>query len=438
MRAVLCTALPVAPAYFLGFYTFTFLLKRRPALRYRLLFFLYCFILLTLKAVTDFYWQITNTGQLYSYIVGFLLVLTLPVMLLLCFQEDWRRRLIVIFPFVCIQSAIIAPFYLFHVNQSWPMPIGRQLQLSALFYAGDLISCSVAALLVRQIIRLAERLPPTVYTILAILSPLLNLLFNLEQLFTLLRAESRLQGIWKHAAYLMGEGCVLVLLFLWLLYRQTRQEVAIAAAQEQMHQSALQAQQDNLTLLRTMRQQHRQGLEQIGVLLEQQRPEEALAAVRAMTCCEAPAARRYADNPVADVSLADAARRCTEAGVRLTIHGTLPKNCTLPPVDLASLLYNLFSNAVTAAAQAPDPARVDIVFLTAAGRLCVTVRNSVAPGPLRRSSGDGHGFGRKILQEITARYDGSYTLQIRDGEAVATAMVCLPDNREETAHDEFL
>ncbi|WP_300368458.1 hypothetical protein, partial [uncultured Subdoligranulum sp.] len=65
---------------------------------------------------------------------------------------------------------------------------------------------------------------------------------------------------------------------------------------------------------------------------------------------------------------------------------------------------------------------------------CLTVENSAPVRPARRR-GAGHGFGQKILREITARYDGSYTLAVENGQARAVAMVCLPEEKEEEAHD---
>lgn len=313
------------------------------------------------------------------------------------------------------------------------MPLRPAWQLA--FFVGTVVACLLAALITDRLARLVEKLPAPVYAALAAASPVVNVLFNLEQALQSLNSDSRLETAAVLSWQVAVEALALVLVFFWLLRRQARQTVAIAAAREAMHQRAVEAQQRNLTALRALRRYHRESLEAVEALLSDGQPAAALDKVRALTRQSAPAARRYADNPVADVSLADAARRCAEAGVTLTVRGSLPKDCTLPPVDLASLLYNLLSNAVTAAAEGPRPGRVEIRFVTAAGRLCVTVENTRGPQPARRRRGAGHGFGRKILREITARYDGSYTLEYGDGRAVATAMVCLPAPKEETRDD---
>lgn len=435
MKEILLAWLPTVPAYFLGIYQFRFMLPPRPGVGYQLLFVVYGLVLLGAKSFSDFYWQITGTGQGLSCLVVCLMVLTLPLFLLLCFGGDWRRRLFALFPAVCLHSFVVSPFCLLVMNQPWPLPYySRWLGISALFFLGSLAACAISCLLCLPLVHMAEALPRPLYTALAVTSPLLNMGINLQQVLFLLKNPNRLYGMLRHLPFLMLEAIVLGFVFLWLVNRYARQTLAIAAAREQMHRHALEAQQRSVEQLRALRRQHRRSLEELQVLLKNEDTAAALETVRRMTRRDAQATHRYADNPVADVALADAAHRCAEAGVTLQIHGTLPRSCTLPPVDLASLLYNLFSNGANAASQAPRPARLSIDFCTAAGRLCVTVRNSVGNTP-SRPRGEDHGFGQKILREITGRYDGSYTLQREGCEAVAVAMVCLPEEKGGPTHD---
>lgn len=425
-RIVLVSALPAVPAYFLGLYTLRFLLTPRSK-KHQALYALYCLVMLTSKPIVDFYWQFTNEGRSLAILQGVVMAVSLPVVLLVCFGDDWRRTMFLVFPFVCIESVFIMPVIIYMLQSGLPLRPAWQ----AAFFVGTVVACGLAALITDRLARLVEKLPAAVYTALAAASPLVNLLFNLDQARQSLRNDSRLETAAILSWRVAGEALLLVLVFFWLLRRQNRQTVAIAAAREAMHQRAVQAQQRNLTALRALRRDHRQSLAAVQRLLADGQTTAARDKVRALTRQSIPAARRYADNPVADVSLADAARRCREAGVTLTVQGTLPRDCTLPPVDLASLLYNLLSNAVTAAAAGPAPRRVEIRFVVLAGRLCITVENTMGARPPRPDRAAGHGFGRKILREITARYDGSCTLEYGDGRAVATAMVCLPAPKEE-------
>lgn len=69
MKEILLAWLPTVPAYFLGIYQFRFLLPLRPGVGYRLLFVVYGLAMLGAKAFSDFYWQITGTGQGLSCLV---------------------------------------------------------------------------------------------------------------------------------------------------------------------------------------------------------------------------------------------------------------------------------------------------------------------------------------------------------------------------------
>lgn len=425
----LALALPLAPSYFLSFYFIRFALPLRSGWGWHLLFAVYSMVLLVAKPTVDLYWQVNGYGKEYVYLVTMAMVFTLPLMLLACFRGSWQSRLFLVLPWICVQSVLVAPACLFVMEQPWPMPLERELPYAVFFFAANLVICWVTAVILRRLVGWAETLPRRVYTVLAVLSPLGNLLANLEQAATVERFPDRVLGVARSYPHLLVEVGALMLFFFWLLRRQVRQTLAIAAAREQMQRSALQAQQRNVERLRGLRRQHRRSLQQLADLLARQDVQGARRMLEQMTCRSNQAVQRYADNPVADVVLADAAGHCAEAGVRFVIQGTLPRHCTLPPADLASLLYNLLSNGVRAAARAPRPAQVEITFRTAAGRLCILVCNPVAPGPAPRR-GEDHGFGRKILREITERYGGSYTLEIRDGQATAVAMVCLP---EETA-----
>ena len=254
MKEILLAWLPTVPAYFLGIYQFRFMLTPRPGVGYRLLFVVYGLVLLGAKSFSDFYWQITGTGQGLSCLVVCLMVLTLPLFLLLCFGGDWRRRLFVLFPAVCLHSFVVSPFCLLVMNQPWPLPYySRWLGISALFFLGSLAACAISCLLCLPLIRMAEALPRPLYTALAVASPLLNMGINLQQVLFLLKNPNRLYGMLRHLPFLMLESIAIGFVFLWLVNRYARQTLAIAAAREQMHRHALEAQQRSVEQLRALR-----------------------------------------------------------------------------------------------------------------------------------------------------------------------------------------
>lgn len=413
------------PCYFLALYIPRFAMEFRPGRRYVVGFYLYLFVIALAKTVLDFRWQVYGTGVEAAYGNSMIMAFTLPAAYLLCFDGDRNWRTGMILPYVSMQNLLIYPLFIHMMELKAPLTWARVWHVTGCFYLGMAYTVPLTLLALRWLRPRFESLPLRTRTVIGVLSPLGYILMNLQQLATLLYYGHRNREVWFLGCFGVPYATTVIALLCWFARRQTERELGYAEAREQMHHNALTAQQDNLTALRRLRADQQRHLRRVRALLEEGHPDRALEAVRALTRDCGSAGRRYADNPVADVALADAARRCARHGIQLQIDGNLPRQCTLPPVELASLLYNLLSNAVTAAAGAPGAGTVEVHFRTMAGRLCVTVRNPVGSDTPPR--GPDHGFGMRILREITARHDGSYTLEIRDGRATAVAMVSLPE-----------
>lgn len=423
------TVLLLFPAYFLSLYTPRFALSFRPGRVYSLGFTAYVFAISLCKTVLDFRWQVYGTGQSASFLLSVVISFTLPAAYHLCFGGDryWRTGLIL--PFVCLQNLLLFPAFLPIMNLVAPLTWGLVLPIVGIFYLGMAYTTVLTVLALRRGRPLFEALPRHVRAFVAVASPVGYQLMNLQQLITVLYYGGRTREVWIIGCFGIPYIAMLALLMSWYSHRQSEQALGYAAAREQMQQNALQAERHTRETLQQMQSQQQQHLLRVQDLLEQGCPDRALEELRTLTRDTGGPRLRYADNPVADVALADAARRCAQYGLELRIDGNLPRQCTLPPVDLASLLYNLLSNAVASAAAASRPAAVEVHFRTMAGRLCVTVRNPVGGNAPRR--GPDHGFGMRILREITARHDGSYTLDIREGRATAVAMVSLPERGQD-------
>lgn len=416
--------LPLIPSYVLVYYMIRFLLPLRSGRKWKVGYALTCLLVMAPKPIFDLHWLLYNTDRWLSCVQAAFMATVMPLAIFLCFAGDWRRNLFCIFPYCCFQSALIAPCLLLVNNLHWPRPQLQCLLLGVAVFLVMLLTSALALVLTRLLTQQVEKLPGPAYTVLALASPLTNLLYNFIQAVMLITEPDRVRVIRLVLPPMLAEAAVVAAIFLFLLHRSSRQDLEIAAAYEAMQNSNLQAQQTNHEALRQLRAEHNRRLRQLREMLGAGQTRAALELVQQLTRQENRAVRRYADNPVADVALAEADRRCRQAGLLLTIRGALARDCPLPAVDLASLLYNLLSNAVEAAAQGPRPGYVDVQFTMLAGRLCVTVRNTApAAGAPRRP---GHGFGQQILRDIVARYDGSYTLTLQGGQAVAQAMVCLP------------
>ena len=433
LRLAAVQALPLVPAYWLPYGLLPLLFPLRKGPGWRAGYAAVIILLMTPKPALDLCWLMYERARWGSILQGDLMAVCMPLALLVCCAGDWRPGQLIFFPYTCLHSVLILPSILLLTAQPWPLPPGRLLLIGAAFFAGSLAATLFSIAFLRKFVAAIRRLPGPLFTTLAVLSPLLGLALNLVQGAELFSSRTRVEAIVHFIPSLLAITAAFLALLLVLLHRQNRQKLEIAAAYQAMQAGSLQTQQSNAEALRALRSEHRGHLRRLQALLADGRADEALAMLQQLTRQENRAVRRYADNPVADVVLADADRRCREAGVPFTIQGALPRDCPLPAADLASLLYNLFSNAAEAAALGPRPGFVAVRFATVAGRLCVTVENSApAAGKARRP---GHGFGRQILRDIAARYDGSYTLTLENGRARAVAMVRLPAPHETEVQD---
>lgn len=433
LRLVVQQALPLIPAYWLPYGLLPLLFPLRKDLRCRVGYAAVVLLLMTHKPVLDLYWIMYERARWLSILQGDLMAVCIPLALLVCCTGDWQPRMFIFFPHICIHSVIIMPFILLLTIQPWPLPPGRGLFIGGVFFAGSLLATLLSIAIMRRFLTVMQRLPDPLYNLLGVLSPLLGLALNLVQAVEVVSGRTRVQALVHFIPSLLAITAAFLVLLLALLHRQNRQKLEIAAAYQAMQADSLQTQQANAEALRALQSEHRGRLRRLQTLLAENRADEALALLRQLTRQENRAVRRYADNPVADVVLAAADRRCREAGVPFTIQGALARDCPLPAADLASLLYNLLSNAAEAAALGPRPGDVTVRFSTVAGRLCVTVQNTAPPQGQRRRPG--HGFGQQILRDIAARYDGSYTLTLENGRARAVAMVRLPAPNETEAPD---
>ena len=199
-----------------------------------------------------------------------------------------------------------------------------------------LLTSALALVLTRLLTQQVEKLPGPAYTVLALAYPLTNLLYNFIQGVMLITEPDRVRVIRLVLPPMLAEAAVVAAIFLFLLHRSSRQDLEIAAAYEAMQNSNLQAQQANHEALRQLRAEHNRRLRQLREMLGAGQTRAVLALVQQLTRQENRAVRRYADNPVADVALAEADRRCRQAGLPLTIRGALARDCPLPAVDLAS------------------------------------------------------------------------------------------------------
>ena len=130
----------------------------------------------------------------------------------------------------------------------------------------------------------------------------------------------------------------------------------------------------------------------------------------------------YCAIPVINAVLTEKSKACEEAGIKLEVQLDIPKELSVEPLHLCSILGNLLDNAIhgVCASGAKDP----MIRLTSAldgDYLFVKVLNP-SKTPIDKPV-EGHGYGKRILKELSERYHGKYLAEYQNG--IYTAIVTL-------------
>lgn len=153
--------------------------------------------------------------------------------------------------------------------------------------------------------------------------------------------------------------------------------------------------------------------------------EEEVHAIMGALDARRPEGRRYCLDPMLDMLLNEASRRCRDAGVRFEVETNMGCGCGMCDEDLCLVLGNAFANALDAARAAADPGRRYVSFSAVEhpAMLVMTVSNGYE-GPLRRdgraflttkSDRASHGMGLRSVEEVLGRYGGVCKAQAESG-----------------------
>ena len=195
--------------------------------------------------------------------------------------------------------------------------------------------------------------------------------------------------------------------------RNTRHRMAL----EQAHYKAVEARQEELARIR---HDFNNQLAAVSLLIQSGEENDAQSMLRQLG--ENIAATReepYCSVPVINAVLTEKAAMCEREGIRLEVQLDLPDTLTMDPLHLCSIFANLLDNAAKAAKFTAEPT-ITLSSAVAGDYLFIkTVNPSLPP----KKPGQGHGYGSKILKQLSAKYDGSYQTSYEDG--VFTAVVTL-------------
>lgn len=155
--------------------------------------------------------------------------------------------------------------------------------------------------------------------------------------------------------------------------------------------------------------------------------------------------RFYSPTPVLNALFTIKDTYAQELGISLSISCLHNAEINIHDVDLCSVIGNLLDNAIEACT--PSGCSVKTIQATVTQRanyIIIQIENSIGtdftmPSPNRKTTKTnpvGHGIGLKLVEQICAKYNGSFTLErLSDSLVCATAILKEDKSEERTKHE---
>lgn len=186
---------------------------------------------------------------------------------------------------------------------------------------------------------------------------------------------------------------------------------------EQAHYSAVEARREELAKIR---HDINNQLATVRLLLQAGEAEEAQTMLEQLGAGVAATQENvYCAIPVVNAVLSEKEALCRREGIALRTELLLPNPSGIEPLHLCSILSNLLDNAIHACAGRDRPT----ITLSSAAAGDYLFLKTVNPSERPQDPEPGHGYGTKILHELSAKYDGSYHTSYENG--TFTAVVSL-------------
>ena len=130
----------------------------------------------------------------------------------------------------------------------------------------------------------------------------------------------------------------------------------------------------------------------------------------------------YCAIPVINAVLTEKSKACEEAGIKLEVQLDIPKELPVEPLHLCSILGNLLDNAIQGTKTSSGKNLVICLISAVDGDYLFVKVINPSKSPKDRPA-EGHGYGKRILKELSERYHGKYLAEYQTG--IYTAIVTL-------------
>ncbi len=134
-----------------------------------------------------------------------------------------------------------------------------------------------------------------------------------------------------------------------------------------------------------------------------------------------------------DYILSQKVEKAKQNGIDVTVQAEYPKECSIDPVDLCTVLTNLFDNAIEACMKQPDGVarKIELTIRRIHQFVIIKIENSSSVEPVMKSGslvtskkdGKHHGWGMKSVKSAVEKYNGTVEYEYKDGTFSASVMM---------------
>lgn len=117
-----------------------------------------------------------------------------------------------------------------------------------------------------------------------------------------------------------------------------------------------------------------------------------------------------------------------EKGIMFIVNASVPKECKIKQMDMASILGNLLDNAINACVDVNTKPYVDVKIKQEKNFILIRIANSFSgelPVNMKSTKRDKtfHGIGIKSVKSIVKKYSGEYEMTYENGEVVTRILL---------------
>lgn len=222
--------------------------------------------------------------------------------------------------------------------------------------------------------------------------------------------------------------------YFYFRYRQIRQEKEYTVLQNQLLEKNYKAAEDSYESNARLYHDMRNHFSMIQQYLADGNVGEAQEYIEKINGSKAISTERYTGIEAVDYILSQKIEIAKEQSIITGIHAEYPKDCSIDPVDLCTILTNLLDNAIEACAKHPaDSARkLDVTIRRIHQFIIIRITNSSMEPPVihngklvtSKKNKEYHGWGMKSVQAVAEKYHGTIEYAYKESLFTVSVMLC--------------